>query len=633
MQSKISFFNKMIIRKNLTRFWPLWAVYAFIWFLILPFGVMNSCDGIESMYHAMAMHNYVLQTTNYAVPVMSFLYSIVVAVAVFSYMHSSKSISLYHSIPVSREGLFTSSYVSGIIFSVGPHLLVAIITCVIGATMGNWLIPEVLAWLYSVTCTSVLFFSIGVLCGTLTGHVIIQPVVYVIFNFLVVVVESVVRAIGSLMLFGVSNTGTTLGFLSPVYELLTQGVSSYRYVEEIGFGTYEMRGWGILGIYLVAGIAIGVGALLIYRRRRSEAAGDVVAVNCLKPVFKYCLSFGMAITCGLLLFAMFNSVDGTGMATSEFAALVVWMLISAAVGYIAGEMLVKKSLRVFTGKTFGKIGIVAVVVIVAMGMTRADVFNIEDRMPDAQDVLYVAINNSYYYSADVNDVEELGAVFDLHQTVIDNKDEIISSSKNATYLYNDAESYTEQTDMSLYITYTLKNGRQLERTYYRIPVTESIENDKNTVVGKYMALCNTPEQILRRMDLGEGYDIVYASIEDTESYHLDFNQAQRLYEAMRKDAEQGNIGKIWAISGKKFNEEYCVQTISIDAEIDEEDGTKNCRGIYIDLTKSAANTLAVLEDIGYDMSRIETYSERYMRYAEESRLENRSVATENVIIY
>ena len=36
MLSKRSYFNAVLYRKNLARFWPIWAIYGAMWLLILP---------------------------------------------------------------------------------------------------------------------------------------------------------------------------------------------------------------------------------------------------------------------------------------------------------------------------------------------------------------------------------------------------------------------------------------------------------------------------------------------------------------------------------------------------------------------------------------------------------------------
>ncbi len=611
MQSKISFFNKTVIRKNITRFWPLWAVYLFVWFLIMPYGLIISVDNVDTVGRAVSMSNHIIGLCDSAVPIMAFIYSIMTAMVVFSYMQSAKSVSLYHSMPVRREGLFLSSYISGLIFSFGPHLITAAITCIVGAVMGNSLIMPVLTWLYMIICVSVLFFSVGAICATFTGHIVIQPVLYVIVNFLVIVVELVVRSIGSLLLFGVEISGdTVLGVLSPMYELLVYPVTNYAYVPEMDIGVITMENWALPGIYLAAGVVIAAAAVLIYRRRRSEAAGDVVAVKCLKPVFKYCLSFGMAITVGLVLFSVFTTQNGSTLVTGEFAALIIWMLIAAAVGYIAGEMLIRKSLHVFTKRTFGGIGIVFVAIIAVMGITRADVFGIENRIPDGADIQSALINSTgYFYDAEVNDPADLEDVLALHSMILANKDEIMASDSNPTFVYNDEGQFVEQDYFAIRIYYTLKNGNTLLRCYYGVPVTEDMEKDVSTVPGKYLAMCNEPEQILRRIDLGENYDITYAAINGSNtSFHMDFDQAQLVYEAMKKDAMQGNIGRVWAISGREHNDNYYVDHVSIDTEVQNDDGTRTYYGIYLDITKDSVNTLAAMKKIGYDVDALETIS-------------------------
>ena len=59
-------------------------------------------------------------------------------------------------------------------------------------------------------------------------------------------------------------------------------------------------------------------ALLLYRRRRLETAGDAVAVAWLKPIFKYLLSVAGAFGLGYLLFGIVSSTVRYG--TAAYAA-------------------------------------------------------------------------------------------------------------------------------------------------------------------------------------------------------------------------------------------------------------------------------------------------------------------------
>ena len=47
MQSKISFFNKTIFKKNITHYWPLWLGYLIISLFEIPFAIYLSGRGME----------------------------------------------------------------------------------------------------------------------------------------------------------------------------------------------------------------------------------------------------------------------------------------------------------------------------------------------------------------------------------------------------------------------------------------------------------------------------------------------------------------------------------------------------------------------------------------------------------
>ena len=159
-------------------------------------------------------------------------------------------------------------------------------------------------------------------------------------------------------------------------------------------------------------------ALLIYRRRDMERAGDVVAVPVLKPVFKYCMTFGCA-----LVLAVSPSYIGTGTINAsrydggaDGACAVAG---GAFVGYFAAEMLMQKTLRVFRGHWCGFI--VSGVIIIALTMAaELDLTGYERRTPAAGDVEWVRISN---YSDDgrLSTPENIAAFVDFHREIIANK--------------------------------------------------------------------------------------------------------------------------------------------------------------------------------------------------------------------
>ncbi len=84
---------------------------------------------------------------------------------------------------------------------------------------------------------------------------------------------------------------------------------------------------------------------MIFRRRRMESAGDVVAVRCMRPVFKYGVTVCSALCGGLLLytvlFALFES------RSASVFIMILSMIIFAFIGYFGAKMLLEKKLPRF----------------------------------------------------------------------------------------------------------------------------------------------------------------------------------------------------------------------------------------------------------------------------------------------
>ena len=120
MQSKTSFFNQTLFRKNLTRFWPLWVVPTFVGALF-PMAMLTHLlrYGPEGLFGRGA-DSYALEFTGiyydvaaYAVPIISLCYAVLVALAVWSYLFNNRSTGLMHTLPIRREGLFLTNFLSG----------------------------------------------------------------------------------------------------------------------------------------------------------------------------------------------------------------------------------------------------------------------------------------------------------------------------------------------------------------------------------------------------------------------------------------------------------------------------------------------------------------------------------------
>lgn len=298
MRSGTSFFNAALFRKTFLRFWPIWALYTAGWTLVLPLRLW--ADAMRrSDWAAPALAEYLQNAANgvpglleAGVPLAAGA-GLVCAMAVFSYLYSSRSACMMHALPLRREALFLTQYLAGLSFLLLPQLAIFILTAATEAALGCLALWPLTQWLLVQSGLCLFFYSFAVFCAMFTGHLAALPVFYGVLNILAFVMTSLTEAECSLFLYGFQS------FPSPVWEFadylsppiaLSRAVS-LTYQNEIP-SLYQP---GLVAVYAAVGAALAIAALLLYRSRHIESAGDVVAVKLVRPLFKY----GVALCAGL----------------------------------------------------------------------------------------------------------------------------------------------------------------------------------------------------------------------------------------------------------------------------------------------------------------------------------------------
>ena len=113
-----------------------------------------------------------------------------------------------------------------------------------------------------------------------TGHLAALPVFYGVLNLLAFLMTSLVEAVCDLFLYGFRS------FPSPVWELvdhLSPPVILSNAVSIVSRDDAFVALPALVAVYAAAGVALSIAALLIYRSRHIESAGDVVAVKLVRP--------------------------------------------------------------------------------------------------------------------------------------------------------------------------------------------------------------------------------------------------------------------------------------------------------------------------------------------------------------
>ena len=531
MRSRTSYFNATLFCKTVTRFWPLWFFYLAVWFVSMPLVLYSNLNWGGTVR---AMQSSICQNASTFGIIFSLISACVAAMAVWSFMYSARSTSAMACLPVKREGVFLSISLGGIAPLLAVNALIFLLSLGVQAIFGVVDVSLLAQWFCAVSLELVFYYGFALLCAQLTGNLAVLPVLYLVLNFTAYVLERVISSVLSDFVYGASGGvySEVVLALSPVLYMgthfNTQSVRAYtvnEYYEVVG---YYLEGWGTLIAYAAVGLALAALALWLYRRRRMESAGDVVAVNILKPVFKYCMTFGCAVCIGTMLYEL--TFDG-GYAISSLlfgmtyggkplgqwpalVLLIILMFIGAFIGYFASEMLIHKSFRVWRGRWTG-LGVSALVIAALLLSVELDLFGYERNIPNPSNVesVYVSTSSYYYYGrtsdggATLCEPENIAAAVQLHRGVVERKnwyENFEWRPANWRSMTLSEEEAGSARSMYLSIDYVLKNGRHVTRNYRNLAY---LLNDPSTQTDALalQTLLNTPEAVLSRK-VPEGFD-------------------------------------------------------------------------------------------------------------------------------
>lgn len=476
MKSRTSFCNKALLKKALQRGLPIWGVYLLAWISFLPMRLITSSDWMREL----SMKEYVLSAAVTNSHILPALYGLAAACLVFSYLYKARSANFFAALPMRRETHFTTNYIAGLLYALLPNLIIAVLTLLAGAFNGVLLLKEVLIWYGISAMAYVFFYSFAAFCAMLVGHLAALPLLYGVLNFTVVVIESIVRDLLSTFVYGLYYNGdNSLTFLSPLWHLLGGAMPDVVAVrpDNIVIG-YAIEKWEYLAVLFAAGLVLTALAFLLRKGRRMESAGDIIAVNRLKPVFLYCFTFGCSLVIGYVLTAFVVRTSYT-----NFLPVLICMLVGAFLGFFGGQMMLHKSLRVFRKRYWINFVVICAVITAAMLCGKLDLFGYSRYVPDADDVKAISLDRGdTEYTEDPRLIEMTVA---LHQDILDQRDEV-------EYAVNSGYNY-----QSVYLNYQLNSGKKVLRRYY-VPTNSDASANPDSFIRQYEAIYNDPEYLLRK---------------------------------------------------------------------------------------------------------------------------------------
>ena len=520
MKSRTSFFNVAAFKKNLTRFAPAWGLYGLLLLLVL----LGNGDLSEQAF-ADSMRGTII-----AMAILNFFYALLCAQLIFGDLYSSRMCNALHAMPMRREGWFLTNVASGMLFSLAPNTVIALLCTVFCGEY--WMIP--LLWLCAVTMQFLFFFGVAVFSTYLVGHRFAMALVYVILNGFSVILYWLVYSIFEPMLYGVTISQDWFLDLCPVVKMCNfRFVEIYNsYINGIQVIWRFSDGWGYLGICAGLGILAMALALLCYRKRNLETAGDFAAVKPVGPIFLllYTICGG---ACCHGFFSLFVGEENE-----------IFLFLGLAIGFFTGLMLLQRTVRVFKVKNFLGFGAVVLAMIISIVVVRADLLGIVGWMPKVEQIKSVSITTNRI-SADqliLTEEEDLEKILQIHQYGLENR----------------KASTDGRRDTRVILTYTLRSGAVRQREYYV---------NVGTACGDMLRFYfSRPEMVLGDI-YGKLDEFTLQGVElpDGKAFIVSAEALRALMDAIMADCAGGDLAQDWAFT-EPYGDQYWINLQFVNQE-------------------------------------------------------------------
>ncbi|MBR6729185.1 MAG: hypothetical protein IKL80_03395, partial [Clostridia bacterium] len=415
--------------------------------------------------------------------------------------------------------------------------------------------------------TQFLMFACASFVSMLTGNSFAMVGLSVLFHFILTLITAALSVMADCFLYGFSNTNTVLNRVFSS-SFVTWLIESADGIFQDGVFYIEI---GRLFLYLAISVVLYILGGLLYKKRNLETAEDVAGFKCLNPIFKYLATFMGAIGA----FAVFSSFI-----TEK--SVIFWLVIVlvSAVIYFAAEMILKKTLKVFTSYK-GFLGFLAGFFLMTALFAFTSFFGFETYVPPAEDVESVAVYNYYHNREEpyIKNPDVIQHVTALHREFTEAED-----------MYTIRPDYNGEIYRTrIHIKYKLKNGREVARAYL-VSVSEQYEiSDSLYTLGAY----KTAMERVLSYDSACVYNINYHFRENTLRI-TERSEIDAFYQSLKQDIAELSYREI-------YHQSYGVSTLDFEyiPEHDEDGRRINVDYVSCSINRNFKHTLNWLRENGY----------------------------------
>lgn len=423
-----TFFNKAIFKSDMKRLWPFGILYSGCMFFstFFIFTDKNRSPEIGALDYVSSQ----LCSSSYTSIFFGIVFAALLAIFLFSYVNSVKTVSFYHSIPVKRSAVYFTRLLSGLIMLTVPVFITVMLAAFL--KIGGVKIPGPYSYLMIFAGIQILYTTVA-----FTG---VMFVAYFTGN-----VISLIGTCGIIAaLPGIVYVFLSTVFNDNIYGFTSLNIDFIKYVYLLPANLVTWR-WTIYLAFIIIFIILG---LVFYSLRNLERCGEAYVFKPIKTAFVYIAAF----IGGVLGYFYFQA---------WFTTNILYFLPFGLIALIIANMVNKRS---FSFKGSLKPGLIFTAAVFCVFLCfKYDITGFEKRVPEQDTIKSV---NIYLISAD-NEVywgengKQLSPEFKVDYNLYSNED-IYNAIKYHEHKIADKD---KNNGTSIYITYTLKSGKKLQRQY------------------------------------------------------------------------------------------------------------------------------------------------------------------------
>jgi ABC-2 type transport system permease protein len=608
MKSKTSFCNTTIIKKDITRLAPLWAaeLLVFVFCGIVPLLSQISyylggnyggkpediSKGIrESVISAGDLMGY---------PFLVVLFCLAVALWVFGYLTKERECYTIHSFPMKRTTLFFSHYLAGLLMLVIPEIFAGVAFWLIGLANGHNVFGVLFLFGLQAVVEIILFYHLACLVVMLTGNMLMSGLIYGVLNVLVCGVATMYASLAMNFVYGSRLEGNILSFFQGIWmKLLTPVFFFWQHTGRRTNASITMKTIeGDLGkdcIYLIPAVIFLALAVYLYKKRKLECAGDMVAFSWGKPVFRIVFTFcgAMLFTAAVYFLAFYENIAVYDY-VANFRVMLLLVCVGAVLCYLIANMLLHGTFFIWKKTSYLRMALLALCLMA--GLVAARKCNLGSMLPHKDNIMKAAIEyqeenwngeDDGYNRFSFDEKEDISAIYKLNQ-------KILAYGRQLSGLPSDNITY-------LQISYTLKNGKTWETVYpveKNSSIVQTVKKRLSSITDLEAALFGKnyeetiPEYVFVTYWKGTTQQGAHGFDRDNVTEDV---EADELYEAVLKDLSENRFDLSYTPRGA---EETAIRIFFEDYEEDNYNTPRVNVNLFV--TEQCTETMKILKKYSLD---------------------------------